>query len=466
MPDYPARPAYSPARQEPFAADGGREVISVSSLNRLARQRLESAFPLCWVSGEISNLTVAASGHAYFSLKDPQAQVRCVMFRNKAQTLGFRLENGLQVEARVLVSLYEPRGDFQLNVEGMRRAGQSDLYERFLRLKAKLEAEGLFAAERKRPLPAHPRTLGIVTSPQAAALRDVLTTLARRAPHVKVVLYPTLVQGEEAPRQIAAAIETAASRRECQVLLVVRGGGSIEDLWAFNDEGVARAIAACPMPVVSGVGHETDFTIADFAADLRAPTPTAAAELASPDRDALRDHLQRLAGQFSRRMHRRLEEAQQRLDWTARRLKHPAERLALQQQNLHALGQRLQHALGRRLERAGFDLERARQRLRLARPQPGAQAARLDALQTRLANAQQRALQTRRGQLERLAAGLTHLNPEAVLSRGYAIAFDQQGQAVHDAGSLAAGHRLTLRLHRGERQVEVQGESDTAAGAN
>ena len=326
MPDYPARPAYSPARQELFAADGGREVISVSSLNRLARQRLESAFPLCWVSGEISNLTVAASGHAYFSLKDPQAQVRCVMFRNKAQTLGFRLENGLQVEARVLVSLYEPRGDFQLNVEGMRRAGQGDLYERFLRLKAKLEAEGLFAAERKRPLPAHPRTLGIVTSPQAAALRDVLTTLARRAPHVKVVLYPTLVQGEEAPRQIAAAIETAASRRECQVLLVVRGGGSIEDLWAFNEETVARAVAASPIPVISGVGHETDFTIADFVADRRAPTPTAAAEMASPNRLDLLHRLHGLENRLARRLTQTLEQRMQQLDYLARRLIHPGER--------------------------------------------------------------------------------------------------------------------------------------------
>ncbi|GBG00772.1 exodeoxyribonuclease 7 large subunit [Azospira sp. I13] len=455
LPPSPAYPSRTPdllSRSSPVAP---QQVISVSELNRQARQRLESAFPLCWVAGEISNLTIAASGHAYFSLKDRQAQARCVMFRNRAQLLGFRLENGLQVEARVLVSLYEPRGDFQLNVEALRRAGQGDLYERFLRLKAQLEAEGLFAAERKRPLPAFPRTLGIVTSPQAAALRDVLTTLARRAPQVRVVLYPTLVQGEEAPRQIVAALQAAAARREADVLLVVRGGGSIEDLWAFNDEGVARAIAACPMPVVSGVGHETDFTIADFAADLRAPTPTAAAELAAPDREGLLNHLQRLDNQLSRRIRRRLEAAQQRLDWTARRLKHPAERLALQRQGLEALGQRLQRGLGRHLERAAFTLERAGQRLLRHRPRPAAQQARLEALGLRLAGAQQRLLQSRRARLERLAAGLTHLNPEAVLARGYAIAFDAQGQTVHDAASLSPGQRLTLHLHRGRRQVQV-----------
>jgi len=434
------------------------EVISVSTLNRLARQRLESAFPLCWVSGEISNLTVAASGHAYFSLKDAQAQVRCVMFRNKAQLLGFRLENGLKVEARVLVSLYEPRGDFQLNVEALRRAGQGDLYERFLRLKAQLEAEGLFAAERKRPLPPFPRTLGIVTSPQAAALRDVLTTLRRRAPHVNVVLYPTLVQGEEAPRQIVAAIQAAAARQECEVLLVVRGGGSIEDLWAFNDEAVARAIAACPMPVVSGVGHETDFTIADFAADLRAPTPTAAAELASPAREGLLAHLERLQAQFSRRIWRQLQDGQQRLDWLAKRLKHPAERLTQQRQTLATLGQRLTNGLQRRLERAGFEVERLGQRLRQARPQTAVHQARLEALGRRLGNAQQQLLQRRQAQLERLATSLGHLNPEAVLSRGYAIAFDGNGQAVRDADRLQPEQPLTLRLQHGERRVVVRDE--------
>ena len=229
--------------------------LPISALNRQVRQILESNFPLCWVSGEISNLTLAASGHAYFSLKDDQAQARCVMFRSRVQTLGFRPENGQKVEARVLVSLYEPRGDFQLNVEALRPAGLGNLYEQFVRLKARLDAEGLFAAENRLPIPAYPHRIGIVTSPQAAALRDVLTTLARRAPHIPVILYPTPVQGDEAPPRIVAALEAAYARAEVDVLLVVRGGGSIEDLWAFNDERVVRAVAAAPLPVVSGIGH-------------------------------------------------------------------------------------------------------------------------------------------------------------------------------------------------------------------
>ena len=266
-------------------------VIPVSLLNRMARERLESAFPLCWVAGEISNLTYAASGHVYFTLKDAQAQVRCVMYRNRAQLLGWRLANGQRIEARVLVTLYEARGDFQLNVENARQAGTGNLYEEFLRRKARLDAEGLFAPEHKRDLPAFPRRIGLITSPQAAALRDVLTTLRRRAPQVGVVLYPTPVQGAGAAREIVAALRMAGERKECDLLILCRGGGSLEDLWEFNDEALARAIRACPLPVISGVGHETDFTLADFAADCRAPTPTAAAELAAPARDTLLDTL-------------------------------------------------------------------------------------------------------------------------------------------------------------------------------
>ena len=237
-------------------------VLSVSSLNRLVRDCLESAFPLTWVGGEISNLTFAASGHVYFSLKDANAQVRCVMWRNRAQLLGWRPENGQQVEARALVSFYEPRGEFQLNVETIRRAGQGDLFERFLRLRTRLEAEGLFAAEIKRPLPEHPRALAIVTSLQAAALHDVLTTLRRRAPHVRIDLYPTPVQGEGTAEKIAAALQLAGAG-DCNAIILCRGGGSIEALWPFNEEVVARAIRASQIPVVAGIGHETDFTIAD-----------------------------------------------------------------------------------------------------------------------------------------------------------------------------------------------------------
>ncbi len=259
-------------------------VIAVSALNRMAREALEAALPLLWVGGEISNLTRASSGHVYFTLKDASAQVRCAMWRNRAQLLAFRPENGMRVEARALVTLYEARGDYQLNVEALRPAGIGNLFEAFNRLKARLAAEGLFDPDQRRPLPRFPRAVGIVTSLQAAALRDVLVTLRRRAPHLPVVLYPAPVQGADAAARLVAAVRDAGRRAPqdgIDLLLLVRGGGSIEDLWSFNDEALARALRACPLPVVCGVGHETDFTIADFAADLRAPTPTGAAEIAS-----------------------------------------------------------------------------------------------------------------------------------------------------------------------------------------
>ena len=297
-------------------------------LNRLARERLESAFPLCWVAGEVSNLTAAASGHVYFSLKDSVAQVRCVMFRNRAQLLGWRLENGQHIEVRVLVTLYEARGDFQLNIEAARKAGLGNLYEQFVRLKQKLESEGLFAVECKRRLPAFPRRIGIVTSLQAAALRDVLSTLARRASHIGLVLYPTPVQGEGAAAQIAAAIRRAGERGECDVLILCRGGGSLEDLWAFNDEALARTIRSCPIPVICGVGHETDFTLADFAADRRAPTPTAAAELAAPERTALLSQLAEHRNALRRQIRQDQNQRSQHLARLAHRLQDPEQRLA------------------------------------------------------------------------------------------------------------------------------------------
>ncbi|EMH3366075.1 exodeoxyribonuclease VII large subunit, partial [Burkholderia multivorans] len=302
----------------PGATRGGDEVIPVSALNRAISTTLERSFPLLWISGEVSNFTRAASGHWYFSIKDQQAQMRCVMFRGRAQYAEFMPREGDRIEVRAVVTMYEPRGEVQLNVEAVRRTGQGRLYEAFLRLKAQLEAEGLFAPERKRPLPAHPRAIGIVTSLQAAALRDVLTTLARRAPHVPVIVYPAPVQGAGAAEKLVAAVQTANARREVDVLLVCRGGGSIEDLWSFNDEALARAIAASELPVVCGVGHETDFTIADFAADVRAPTPTGAAELASPQRALLLRELVERERALARALARGLEQRAQQLDWLAR----------------------------------------------------------------------------------------------------------------------------------------------------
>lgn len=429
-------------------------VLSVSSLNRQVRDCLESAFPLTWVGGEISNLTYAASGHVYFSLKDSSAQVRCVMWRSRAQLLGWRLENGQQIEARTLVSFYEPRGEFQLNVEAIRRAGQGDLFERFQQLKEKLEKEGIFAVDRKRQLPAFPRRLAIVTSPQAAALRDVLTTLHRRAPHISITLFPTPVQGEGAGAKIAEAI-TQAGKSDCDAIILCRGGGSIEDLWAFNEESVARAIHASAIPVVCGVGHETDFTIADFAADLRAPTPTAAAELASPDRDALLDRLTQLQNQISRRMDRALTDHMQRLDWLAARLTHPAERIQQRRREIDTFGNRLQHALRRQTEHCAVRLQALRQRYGSARPQPKKLADSINHLQYRLTRQSQWAISQYSGKLNSLANSLIQLDPHAVLARGYTLAIGPDGRAIRDATRLSPGDLLKLRFASGAAEATV-----------
>ncbi|MDR2186744.1 MAG: exodeoxyribonuclease VII large subunit, partial [Azonexus sp.] len=425
----------SPPSAETAAFSG---TLSVSRLNRLVRDCLEASFPLAWVAGEVSNLTYAASGHVYFSLKDAEAQVRCVMWRSRAQLLGWRLANGQQVEARALVSFYEPRGEFQLNVEAVRRAGQGDLYEQFLRLKAQLEAEGLFAAAAKRPLPVFPRRLAIVTSPQAAALRDVLATLARRAPHVAIDLYPTPVQGEGASQRIAAALK-AASEGGGDLILLCRGGGALEDLQAFNNESVARAIRTAGVPVVTGIGHETDFTIADFAADLRAPTPTAAAELAAPDRAALLRQLERLAEHLQRRAERAIADRQQRLDGLARRLLHPAETLARRQSELLALAQRLRQSLRWQNDRARQEWQAASQRLAAARPRPATWRAALEQSQQRLAQRLQWQLAERRMELNALAASLKQLDPHAVLARGYALATGPDGRAVGGPSPVGRG---------------------------
>lgn len=428
--------------------------LSVSALNRLVRDCLESAFPLTWVGGEISNLTYAASGHVYFSLKDASAQVRCVMWRSRAQTLGWRLENGQKIEARSLVSFYEPRGEFQLNVEAVRRAGQGDLFERFLRLKAQLEGEGLFAAERKKPLPAFPRHIALVTSPQAAALRDVLTTLQRRAPHLRLTLLPCPVQGEGAGDKIAAALREAGGG-DYDAILLCRGGGSIEDLWAFNEESVARAIAASSIPVVCGVGHETDFTIADFAADLRAPTPTAAAELISPDRATLLGRLDNLQSQLTRRFERQQGDRRQRLDWLSSRLLHPAERLQQRQRDIGQLAQRLNQAWMRIGQARQLQLRTLQQRLPGGRPQPTQLGERLAQLGQRLKRQTQWQISRETGKLNSLTNSLSQLNPHAVLSRGYTLALGPDGRAIRDAGQLAPGDELTLSFARGSASAAI-----------
>jgi len=430
-------------------------VLTVSELNRMARRALESQLPLLWVEGEVTNFIRAASGHWYFSLKDEGAQVRCVMFRGRNQFAGFTPGNGDQIELRALPTLYEARGEFQMAGESVRRAGAGRLFEAFLKLKARLEAEGLFDPLKKRALPRFPRCIGVVTSPQAAALHDVLTALARRMPGLPVILYPTPVQGAGAAAQIAAAIRSAGQRAECDVLLVCRGGGSLEDLWAFNDEAVARAIAASPMPVVSGVGHETDFTLADFAADLRAPTPTAAAELASPVRQDLLLQLGQLARRLHEHLARQLRNDMQQLDYLARRLVHPAEQLRQQQLGLTRLSQRLGHATRNRLSHEQHRMAQLRQRLVTPRHRIQHEQGTLSALLSRFQRAAQNQTQLRLSRLTQLGSSLAHLNPEGVLARGYSIVHQADGAVVHDAATLHASERLSIRFHRGQASATV-----------
>ncbi|MFN6960975.1 MAG: exodeoxyribonuclease VII large subunit [Rhodocyclaceae bacterium] len=410
------------------------DIYTVSELNRVARQLIEQNFPLLWISGEVSNLTRAASGHLYFSLKDAQAQVRCVMFRSRAQLVPWRLENGQQVEAQALVTLYEARGDFQLNVETLRRAGIGRLYELFLQLRDKLGREGLLDAARKRPLPRYPRRVGIVTSPQAAALSDVIAALKRRAKHVELIVYPTLVQGADAPAAIKAALSRAYARAECDVLLIVRGGGSLEDLWAFNDEAVARQIAAAPIPTIAGIGHETDTTIADLVADQRAATPTAAAELASAGWHAAATLLTTLSESLRRAMQTALEARMQAVDRLAMRLTHPAQRLAAGRQRLEALGHRLRAALQRRL----------------------AQQTRLAHLEHRLRQAMHDRLTRSQKSLSRCQGALAGLSPLATLQRGYSIVRTTDGRIVRDASQLISGQRIELQFGRGTASGTIE----------
>jgi len=437
----------------PFESGGSRPVLSVSELNRAIASMLERGVPALWVGGEISNMTRAASGHWYFTLKDAAAQVRCVMFRGRNQGVGFVPREGDQVEVRAFASLYQARGEFQLSVELMRRSGAGDLFQRFLQLKEKLQREGLLDEQRKRGLPAMPRAVGVVTSPQAAALRDVLTTLGRRAPQVPVVLYPTPVQGADAPPAIVAALQAAGRRAECDVLLLVRGGGSIEDLWAFNDEQVARAVAASPIPVVCGVGHETDFTIADFVADLRAPTPTAAATLVVPDRLELLDQARARARRLSLAMDRLQQVREQRLDLAARLLRSPAAYWQGRALALHGLATRLQAATRGALHGPGVRLARASAALRP--PRIAASATRLDAAADRLSRAAAVFVRRRSEHAEALAHKLQLVSPDAVLARGYAIVRRADGEVVRASSQVALAERLAVRLASGSLDVDV-----------
>ena len=438
---------------EPADRATTREIVTVSQLNRAVAGVLERSFPLVWVSGEISNLTRAASGHWYFSLKDAQASVRAVMFRGRNQHVPFAPANGDRVELRAQVSLYEARGDFQLNVEQMREAGAGDLFQQFLRLKARLEAEGLFDASRKRSLPPQPRCIGIVTSPQAAALRDVLTTLARRAPQVPVVLYPASVQGAQAPAELCRALAAAAARAECDVLLLVRGGGAIEDLWAFNDEALARAIAASPIPVISGVGHETDFTIADFVADLRAPTPTGAAMRAVPDRAELLVSLERDRRRLLLAWRRQIEQREQRLDVATRLLRPPSLLHAQRAARVEQFARRLAVAGERAAGERGARLAAASAALRP--PELAVRAARLDGAARALATALRTRVEGAASRLAHAGAALDLVSPRGVLARGYAIVTGPDGMIVRSGAALAPGDAVSVALGEGGFDARV-----------
>ena len=415
----------------------GRRLWGVAGLLEALGQSLAERFSVVAVGGEIAGFTRAASGHCYFTLKDADGQaasLRCAMFRRAASLLDFAPGDGALVEVRGRLALYEPRGELQFVVEAMRRAGAGTLYEQFLKLRARLAAEGLFDPDVKRELPPYPTRLGVITSTAGAALHDVLTALARRAPQVGVVVYPSPVQGTDAPPALVQALRVANERAEVDALLLVRGGGSLEDLWAFNDERVVRAVAGSALPVICGVGHETDVTLCDLAADLRAPTPTAAAELAAPAREALLGELDRLERSLGLHLERRLQGLAQRLDRLALRLSRPSELLARQRRALALLAQRAAAVPVRRLE-----LQRQR----------------LDHLQQRLLRAAPALLRTRQARLDSLGARLQALDPAHVLARGYAWLDDGQGGAVTSVQGLNPGDTVRAVLADGSARLQV-----------
>lgn len=415
-----------------------RNVYTPSELNREVRLHLEAGFPRLWIEGEISNLARPASGHLYFTLKDEKAQLRCALFRGNARSLTFRPDNGQLVQVRGRLGLYEPRGEFQLIADTLEVAGEGRLRAAFEALKRQLEQEGLFDAASKRPLPRSPRRIGVITSPSGAVIRDILQVLQRRWPLARVRLYPVPVQGAEAPPAIVRALEAADHQGWAEALILGRGGGSLEDLWAFNEEAVARAIHAVSMPVISAVGHETDVSISDFVADLRAPTPTAAAELLTPDRRELRRHFDGARDQLRRRMAGRLQLLSQRLDETAARLasQHPARRLKTQRAEVDALSRRQKVAWTR------FVADQQR---------------RLSPLRDRLHSGLRTLLPRRRERLAALARTLHAVSPLPTLERGYSVTLDtESGQTLRSVSDTAPGRQVTTRLLDGTLSATVE----------
>ena len=393
------------------------KVFSVKEINHLVRELLEQSFPSFWISGEISNFISASSGHWYFSLKDDEAQVRCTMFKNKNMTADWVPKNGEKIEAKCFIGLYEARGEYQLNIELIRHAGAGLLSEAFNQLKEKLLKEGLFDPLRKKPIPRFPKSIGVITSPTGAAIEDILITLKRRSPHIPIVIYPSLVQGKEAPSAIVKAIETANTRMECDVLILARGGGSIEDLWAFNEEIVARAIAASKIPTITGVGHETDTTIADFVSDLRAPTPTGAAELVTSHTVELIKTIQAYKNQLNKMMAGIIRELMQKIDYLEKRLISPRQQIQRQKEQIHQYIQRINQSMKNSM------------------------------IQYRL-------------NIDKLKLNLDHLSPHAVLSRGYSIITNADGQIVNNVNQLKLDDKIHIQLNHGQADANISDLKD------
>ena len=438
-----------------------RDIFSVTRLNREVAELLELTLGWVWVEGELSNLARPASGHLYFSLKDSQAQVRCALFKQKAKLLQTALENGQQVRLRARVALYQPRGDYQLIVEHVEDIGAGALQRKFEQIKSKLNAEGLFDAARKKPLPATPQTIGVITSASGAAVRDVVHVLARRYPMARVLIFPTLVQGPQAPAAVAAAIARADAHPDCDVLLLVRGGGSLEDLWAFNEEVVARAVVACERPIVSGVGHEIDTTIADYVADARAPTPSAAAEMVSPDIAAMRRGLAATEQRLRNHGRRWRTELQQRTGSLLRRLQlcHPERQLEQQQQRLDSAEARLHNALDRQRQRRESALSQVLARLAMQSPQQrvARDQQRRDNLQLRLERAMRVNLNLATQQFVGNARALDTVSPLATLDRGYAVVRrEPNGEVISKTAQLNVGEVVQISLRDGKALTRVE----------
>ncbi len=430
-----------------------RDIYSISRLNSEAKSLLEGSFPLLWVEGEISNLACPASGHWYFSLKDQKAQVRCAMFRNRNAHLGFVPKNGMQILIRARISLYEARGDFQIIAEHMEESGDGALRRAFEELKKRLQSEGLFAAEHKQALPEHIETIGVITSPSGAAIRDILTTLKRRYPAASINIYPVAVQGNESAAQIADMLKTVDKRNECDVILLARGGGSLEDLWSFNEEVVARAIFSCSIPIVSGIGHEIDFTIADMTADIRAATPTAAAEIVSPNQYELRARLQQSISRLSNVMSRTLHRYTQQVSWLSQRLQHPGRRLQDLSQRLDDLQLRMSQAQTRYLRHTSMRVSHLKDKLASLHPKQaiGVKKQRLVYLSHQLKQTTEQLLKAKQHRFIQTMKTLNAVSPLATLERGYAIVTKPtKGEILRDAHDVKTGDKVHAKLHIGQ----------------